>query len=61
MSASLATQLVPSIDKLAWTYSVVMISLYTVTLVLFCFYDISRASHAAALRSLAERRATRAP
>ena len=46
----------PMLNKLAWTYSGAIILLYVIAFVLFCFYDISRSSHNAALATLAERR-----
>ncbi len=43
--------------KLGWTYTLSLIGLYLVALALLCGYDISRASHAAALQTLSKRRA----
>lgn len=44
------------LDKLGWSYTLSLLGLYLVALVLLCGYNISRASHTAALKTLAERR-----
>ena len=44
------------LDRLAWTYSIVILVLYSVALALLGAYSITRASHAAALETLAARR-----
>lgn len=44
------------LDRLAWTYSIVILALYSVALALLGAYSITRASHASALETLAARR-----
>jgi glycoside/pentoside/hexuronide:cation symporter, GPH family len=46
------------LDRLAWSYSIIILLLYSAALVLLGAYNISRSSHAAAVQELARRRAS---